>query len=460
MQVSKSPDDRQAKSLRDFTRGSIIRNLLTLSWPMIVTNSLTMAGPTIDLIWVGKLGTAAIAGVGAAGMGLMIIMPAMMGLSMAARALIARSIGAGNYRDAAHIARQAFILSMGISLIVAIIGIFFSESILRLLGMQPDVVEQGGNYLRIVFTGSGFIACQFVAEGIMQASGDSITPMKISIAIRIFHLILSPTLVLGWWIFPRMGTSGAALTNITTQALGLSLGLWVLFTGRTRIRLNLENFRIDTAIIWRMVRIGLPALIAGLAQPFAMTILIRIIASYGTQAVATLSLVQRIQMIVTMPAMALGIAAGVLAGQNLGARQPERAEKSGWMAAAIAEVIMVGASLVIFFWVGNIVGIFSKDPGLIDLTSTFLKITLAGYLFMGVMALLMNCLQGVGDTIPPMIVNLVIMWIIQIPLAILLPKVTSLRFEAIPWSMVAGQVLGAIFFLIYFRAGRWKRKKI
>ena len=284
--------------------------------------------------------------------------------------------------------------------------------------------------------------------------------MKITVVTRIFHVALVPFLVLGWWIFPRMGTSGAALTNVLSQSIGLALALWVLFSGRTRIRLNLSNFRLDPGIIWRMVKIGLPALVSGLVQPFAMTLFMRIIASFGTVAVAAFTLGTRIQMLLFMPGAALGMAAGVIAGQNLGAGQPERAEKSGWMAAGVVEVIMLIGAAVVLLGADSIVGIFSSDPDLVETASAFIKIAVVGYLVMGASMVFMQCLMGVGDTVPPMVLNLIMMWAVQLPLAYFLPRVTNLGVYSVPWAMVTGMYFGAIVFTVYFRMGRWKRKQV
>ena len=445
---------------RDLTKGNLFANLFSLAWPMIVNNSLNMLGPTIDMIWVGRLGPAAIAGVGAAGMGMMIIMPAMMGLTMGTRAMIARFIGAGDEAGANHVARQAFVLGLGFSLIVAMIGIFFAESILRLLGMGPDVIAQGGNYLRIIFIGSIAMSCRFIADSIMQSSGDSQTPMKITAVMRIFHIVLSPFLVLGWWVFPRLGTSGAALTNVFSHSLGLSLSLFILFSGRTRIQLNLKNFRFDLDIIWRMVKIGTPALVTGITQPLALTVLIRIIASFGTYAVAAHTLSNRVQMLLFMPGMALGMASGIIAAQNLGAKQPDQAEKSVWIAGGMVEVLMVIGSCTLLLWTSRIVGIFTSDIELVGIASNFLKISAVGFLIVGFSMVLMQSLSGVGDTFPPMLLNLIMMWAVQIPLAFYLPRVTSLGVYAIPWAGVLSMYLGAIFFFLYFKMGRWKKKVV
>ena len=445
---------------RDWTKGSIARNLLSLSWPMIVSNSLNMAGPTIDMIWVGRLGPASIAGVGVAGIAVMLVMSAMMGLFMGLRAMVARFIGAGDITGANHVSGQAFIVSAVFAIVMASVGIFLAESILVLLGLEPDVVAEGTVYMRIMFVGVVIMAFRMVAEGIMQASGDAVTPMRIAILFRFFHVALCPFLIFGWWIFPRLGVSGAAVTNVISQSLGLALGLWVLFSGRTRLHLTLRNFRIDLDIIWRMVKIGIPGSVTGIIRPFGQLIFMRIIISFGTLAVAAHTLCQRVEMILFMPSMALGMAAGVLAGQNLGAGQPERAEKSGWLAAGLVEGVMLIGSAAILLWSGSIVGIFSPEPGLVGLTSTFLKIAIAGYLVMGFAAVLGQCLMGVGDTLPPMLVSLVIMWVVQIPLAYFLPKVTDLGVYGVRWAMVAGIFVGAVTFTTYFRLGRWKRKKV
>jgi putative MATE family efflux protein len=427
---------------------------------MMISNSLNMAGPTIDMIWVGKLGSVAIAAVGVAGIGVMVMMTAMMGLMMGARAIIARFIGASDVAGANHAARQAFVLSGIFSIVMALIGIFFAERILVLLGVAADVAAEGTTYMRIVFVGSVAMAFRMVTEAIMQASGDTMTPMRITLGTRIFHVVLCPFLIFGWWIFPRLGVSGAALTNVMSQSLGVVFSLWFLYSGRTRIRLTLSNFRLDPNMIWRMVKIGVPGSIAGMQRTVSQLIMMRIVISFGTLALAAHTLSQRVEMILFMPGMALGMAAGVLAGQNLGAGQPERAERSGWLAVGMVEGLMLTGSAAILIAAESIVGIFSTEPELVAIASTFLRIAVAGYVMMGPVAVLQQCLMGVGDTVPPMIAGLATIWAVQVPLAFILPEVTGLGVYGVRWAMVAGPVLGAIVYPIYFRTGRWKRKKV
>lgn len=445
---------------RDWTQGSIVRNLLSLSWPLVVTNSLMMAGPTIDMIWVGKLGSASIAGVGVAGMAVQMVVVAMMGLLMGVRAMVARYIGAGESERAIHVARQAFVIGALFSLIMAAVGFFYAESILQLFGLEADVIAEGTVYMRIQFVGAVAMSFRIVVEAIMQASGDTVTPMKISIFYRAVHVGLAPVLIFGLWIFPEMGTSGAAVTNIVSQSLGFIIGLWFLMTGRSRLTLDFKDFRIDLPVIWRIIRIGFPALVSGIQRTMSQFLIMYLVSPFGTLAVAAHTVNQRIEMFFMMPSMSFGQSAGVLAGQNLGAGKPERAEKGAWIAVAIIEGFMAIGAVVLLLWAEPIVRIFNNEPELVAIAATFLRIAVVGYVTIGFMGVLTQALSGAGDTMPTMIVSLVTMWCLTLPLAYFLPQWTDLGVYGVRWAMVTGMVFPGIVLGIYFRLGRWKRKQV
>jgi putative MATE family efflux protein len=425
---------------------------------MIITTSLMMIGPTIDMIWVGKLGSGYIAGVGVAGMIVMMVNSFLMGLFTSLRAMISRAIGAGDDQEAIHAVRQAFVIGITFSIITAMIGFFLAEQILALTGVGADVISQGGVYLRISFIGMIVMSIRMLSDATMQASGDAVTPMRITIFYRLFHVALCPFLVFGLWIFPRLGVSGAALTQVISQSLGTALGLWFLLTGRSRIRLNFNNFKLDFGLMWRLIKIGIPASVMSIQGSLSQLIILRFISSFGTLAVAAHSLNQRVEMFFFMPPWGLGMAAGVLAGQNLGAQQPERAEKTGWLAAGLVEGFMILCSVVLLLWAESVVHIFSSDPGVVTISATFLRIATAGYLVMGTVISFQQCISGVGDTIMPMLLSLLLSWGIQIPLAYFLPRVTDLGVYGVRWGLVAGVVVGALAYTIYFRLGRWKKK--
>ena len=445
---------------RNWTEGSVIHNLWSLSWPIMISQTLTVLGPTVDMIWVGKLGAAPIAGVGVSGMVVMAVNSIMMGLYTGLRAMIARYIGSGDTDGANNIGQQALVIGTIFSLVMAAIGIFLAEPLLSIFGVEPDVVTEGATYMRIQLAGSITMAITMVSQSVMQASGDSVTPMRISIFFRLFHVIICPLLIFGIWIFPVMGVSGAAWANVISQFFGATFGLWYLFTGRTRLKLTLKGFRLDRDVIWRMMKIGIPASITGVQRFLPYLVLVWFISPFGTAAVGAHSLMQRIDTFIRMPAGALGNAAGVLAGQNLGAGKPDRAEKGGWIAIALYSGVMIICCIFIWFFADNIVTIFSTDAELVAITATFMRIQIVGYLVFGLTIVISLCVEGVGDTIATMIVTLLTMWVIQIPLAWFLPKYTSLGVNGVQWSISIALVARALLFTVYFKSGRWRRKVI
>jgi Na+-driven multidrug efflux pump len=191
-----------------------------------------------------------------------------------------------------------------------------------------------------------------------------------------------------------------------------------------------------------------------------MLVLASMIASFSDLAVAGYSIVQRVDAMLGMVTMGLGIGASVLVGQNLGAGQLERAERTGWMAVGMGEVIMAIIAAVLFLTPESIVRIFSSEPSLVQLTSIFFRIVAARYLLQGISIILQNSISGAGDTLPAMVFSVLMLWGVQIPLAFILRQVNGLGVYGVMWAMVAGMFAGAIAFSVYFRAGRWKRKKV
>jgi len=474
---------------KDWTKGNILKNLLLLGWPMSVNAMMTMLGPTIDMVWIGRLGEASIAGVGVAGTAVMVVNSARMGLTTGTRAMIARFVGAGDERGANHVGQQSVVISAVFSVFMAIIGIALAEPIMRVFGLDEDVVAEGAAYMRIMFAGSVAMSFRMMAESVMQASGDSLTPMVASVGFRIAHVALCPFLVFGWWIFPRMGVSGAALTNVISQSLGAAVCLWALFAGKSvwldrgwwwngrgipgrfafwrvvrlvpsRLRLTLRGFSLDWRTVWRIVRIGIPASVTGIERSFANLFLVWFVTPFGTTAVAAHSLIQRVAQFAHMPAQGIGQAAGVLAGQNLGAGRPGRAERTGWTAAGLFSVVMVVASVAIAFWAEEIVGIFNSEPDLKKLGGDFLRIEIVSFMVFGLVMVLSNCLNGVGDTMIPMLTTLLTMWLVQVPLAYFLPKYTTLGVYGVRWGIVSAIAMRAVIYTAYFKAGRWKRMTV
>jgi putative MATE family efflux protein len=445
---------------RDWTQGNLLKNLLMLSWPLTVTTTLMSVGPTIDLIWVGKLGESAVAAVGVAGVVVQLAMCLMMGLTMGMLALISRTIGEKDIPTAQRVAQQAFIVTGAYAIIMALIGQFLGEKILRIITSDPEIVRMGTVYLRIEFIGGATMVFRMMMDAIMQASGDSVNPMWIAVTYRLFHLVLCPFLIFGWWVFPELGVSGAAYTGVIAQGLGIILGIRVLVTGRTRLKLSFKNFQIDFGIIWRIIRVGLPSSVSDIQRNLSQFFLQIFLAPFGTAALAAHSIVQRIEMLMFVPTMSFGMGAGVLVGQNLGAKQPERAVKSAWLATGLVEAWVIVVSIVLFIWTEPVIRLFSNDPLLLTSGVEYIRIAIAGWIFMGFFFVIMSSLQSAGDTVPTMVISLVATWIITMPLAYFLSKYTSWGVYGIRWAMSISMALGALGNMVYFCTGRWKTRRV
>ena len=454
-------DTRAAPFEKDWTKGGITRNLLSLGWPMMVTEGLYMIGISIDMVWVGRLGVAPMAAIGVAGIFAGFQMMIMTGLGIGTRAVVARFVGAGDISGANHAAQQAFIVSVIYTVVMAVLGITLAEPILTLMGFAPDVVALGADYMRIMFGyGSITVAFWYMGYSIMQASGDAMTPLWIIVFYRVLHVPLCYALVLGAWGLPQMGSNGAAMANVISRGVGAVLVMAVLFGGRSRLRLTMRNFRVDFGMVWRMVKIGIPASVMGVQRSLSMMVIATLMAPFGTTAVAAHSVQQRVEMLLMPVNLGLGMAAGVLAGQNLGAEQPQRAERSSWQAAGISTALMIICSIAVLLLAENIVRIFNSEPEVVSMTSTFLRIAVAGYVVLGIGNVLSQALSGTGDTIPPMVISLVASWAVTLPLAYFLPRVMDLGVLGVRWGLVAGLLLQAVASAVYFRLGRWKQKRV
>ncbi len=445
---------------RDWTQGSLLGNLWSLAWPMLITTTINTIGPTVDMIWVGKLGANSIAGVGVSGVVVMVVNSLIFGIFTGTTAIVARFIGARNEKMANRAAQQAFVVALAFSIMIALIGIFLAAPIMRKLGVAEDVVSEGTLYLRIQLVGIITMSGLQVAQSIMQASGDSRNPLKISIGYRFLQVALCPALLFGWGFIPALGVTGAALSNVITQGLGAIVAIWILFSGRTRVKVSFKNFHFDPGLIWRTVKIGIPSSTTFVLISVTELIMVSFLTPFGTAAVAAESVALRIDQIVQSLSSGFGSAAGVLGGQNLGAGKPERAARTGWLAVGLASIVSVTCCIVIWLKIEPVLHLFSNDPAVISTTADFLKIQTVSYMVWGLVVALSLILNGMGDTMIPMLTNIITMLCIQVTLAYILPQSTSLGMYGVRWAVVAGLVTRAIIYPAYFASGRWKHKKV
>ncbi|MFC1571453.1 MATE family efflux transporter [Candidatus Margulisiibacteriota bacterium] len=448
------------KKERDLTTIPISKGIWILAIPMIISNLLQAAYNLVDMVWVGRLGAEALAAVSMSGQILMITIFIMIGVGIGTTALVARSFGAKQTDEANKIALQSLIMGFFGAVIFGVIGYYFSPAMLKALGASPEVLQLGVGYMQVLFAGIIVMFCLFFVAAILQGAGDAATPMVILGFSVVLNVILDPLLIFGIGIFPRLGVVGAAWATVIAEAIGSIIALEILLRGRSRIHVRLSNFKVDFGVMWRILKIGIPASMQMILRGMMGIVLIVIVAGFGTVAIAAYGVGMRLTMLAMMPGFALGAAAGTMVGQNLGAQKPDRAVASAWTAVGIYFVFMAVISSTFFFLAPQLMQIFNNQPEVISIGSQFLRIVSLGMLFVSVGLILGRAVSGAGDTMHPMLFTFIALWLVQIPLAFVLARFTPLGLTGVWVAILAAQIVLVSLNTIWFQMGRWKLKKI
>lgn len=444
---------------RDLTSGSIPRNLFSLAWPQFIEGILRVIDQITDLIWAGFFGHVAIAGIGVAQQFAQMTFTARMGIDWAMRAMVSRAIGMGDPALANRVVVHAITLSFVYCLILAFIGIYLTEHLLRLIGVSEAVVEQGATYMRIQFVGQLAIGMQNLAGHSLAAAGDTVTPMKSTAISRVIHIFLSPALVFGLAGLPAMGIAGAALANIIAHVIALSYLARILFTGSSRLEVTFAGFHFDPTIVRQLIKIGLPAAINGMERTTAQLLFLRLVTPYGDLATASYTITRRVEMLSNLGSQGLGQASGIIVGQSLGAGKPERARTTILWAVAFGLGINLVLTILIVTFPDLFMSLFARDQEFLDESRTWLLIQAVGYAFTGLTQVAAQSFQGSGDTLIVMVVTLVTMWG-SLPLALFLSQATPLGVLGIAWAMVAPMLVRPLIFVPYIFWGRWSRVSV
>ncbi|MBN1256752.1 MAG: MATE family efflux transporter, partial [Planctomycetes bacterium] len=333
----------------DLTTCSIPRGILGLAIPMITASVFQSIQSLVDMFFVGKLGAAAVASVGMAGMILMLLTTVFIGINTAVVAMIARSIGAGDEGHANHFAGQSLILTIFFSIAIGIIGYLASEWMLQGLGGKAEVVELGTGYLHISFIGIFFLAAMFVLNGILNGAGDAVTPLLLGILTTVCNIILNPIMIFGLLGFPEMGVDGSALATVIARIVTFIIGLAVLLRGNLRVHIRLINLNPDLSAMWKIFTISLPSSLQMGTRTLMNVLLMSIAAKFGTAVVAAYTVGFRIRMITLFPTFGFGGSAATMVGQNLGAKLPRRSRNSALAATGMALVVTGTAGAITFF---------------------------------------------------------------------------------------------------------------
>jgi len=446
--------------VRDLTKGSISKNLWVLALPMILGLLSETAMSLIDMFFVGKLSPQAIAAVSMARMISWTLMIFAEGLCIATTAMVSRFYGAGDRSMANRVANQSIILGMISSILFGLFGYFFSEEFLKLVGAGPDVITVGLNYMRIIFIGSITMYLLLVCDALLRGAGNTVLPMKIFAFTCALTALIDPLLIFGLGPFPRLEVTGAACANVFSRGVGAMVVLYFLSHRASRVRISLKKPKIELNIMWRLIKLGIPGTLRLGLWSIADLLLIKIIALFGTFAVASYGIGLRLEGIVFMVGISIAASSTTLVGQNLGASQPQRAEKSAWIAAVYGILILSLVTLVYVLAASPLVALFSKDHEVIRIGTLYLKITASCYIFRGIGQVMGSALNGAGDTISPLFITTIVMYGVKLPLAYLFSVYLPWEITGVWLAIVISYLLNAFAMTFWFTRGKWKEKKV
>lgn len=447
-------------SSRDFTKETIGLSLFLLAVPMILEMMMESLFAVCDVFFVGKLGPNAIAVVGLTESIMALIYAVAFGLAIGATATVARRIGENNPEGAAKTATHVIYLGVIVAVIMGFAGIVLAPTLLRVLGAEPDVIEMGTAFMRIMLGGNAVVVFLFLLNAIFRGAGDAAIAMRVLWLANALNILLSPCFIFGLLFFPQLGVTGAAVGTVIGRGCGVLFAFWYLFRGEKRFQIHRTHWQFDPAMLWRLARLSSTAILQFLIGTASWSALVRVIAGFGSEAIAGYIIALRVIVFLLLPSLGLSNAAATMVGQNLGAGKPERSEKAVWTAAFFNACFYGLVGIVLLFVSSGIVQFFSYDPVVISFGSNALRIIGYGFVFYGFGMVMETAFNGAGDAWTPTWINLFIFWVFEIPLAYLLAYYFGMGPQGVFWAITIAFSLLAVVSALLFGRGTWKKKKV
>src|SRR6266852_6105545 len=447
-------------SHQDFTTGSLNRAILLLAIPMVLEMVLESLFAVVDVFWVGRLGADAVATVGLTESLLSLVFAIGLGLSLSTTAMVARRIGEKDPAGAAVAGVQAIAVGLAVSVLIGVPCLFYAPELLRLMGASPQIVATGSGYARIALGGSGAIMLLFLNNAIFRGAGDAAIAMRLLWVSNIINLVLDPCLIFGWGPFPKLGVTGAALATFTGRSIGVLYQFYRLLRGSERIRILRSQIRLNLGVLWRLLRFSFTGILQFAIAHTSWIGLVRIVSIFGSAALAGYTIAIRIVIFVILPSWGLSNAAATLVGQNLGAKQPERAASSVWRTGFYNMIFLGIIGLLFVAFAEPIVKLFTHDPQVVPLAASCLRIISYGNIGYAYGMVMLQAFNGAGDTITPTIVNFFGFWLLEIPLAWFLAIPMRMQAKGAYFSIVVAEAAIAAVSIVLFKRGYWKQQQI
>jgi len=445
---------------QDFTEGRLGRAILLLSIPAVLEMIMESIFVIVDIYFVSRLGSNAVATVGLTESMITIVYAISLGLATATTSMVSRRIGEKNPDKASKTAFQAILTGIIVSIVIAIPGSIFSSRLLDLMGASSEIVSGMSGYTRIMLGGNVVIMLLFIINAIFRSAGDAVVAMRVLWVGNIINIILDPCLIFGWGPFPELGVTGAAVATTTGRGIAVLFQFWLLFFGRKRIRLSVKHLGFDLKIISRLIKLSLGSIGQNLIGTTSWIALVRIISVFGSEIVAGYTIAIRIVSFTLLPSWGISNAASTLVGQNLGAKHPERAERAVMITGLVNMILLGTVGLIYVLFPGPFIRLFIHDQAVIKAGIECLRIVSIGFIMYGFGMVLVNSFNGAGDTATPLKINFIAFWMIEIPLAWILAIKSGMNENGVFWAIVIAESFMTITAFFVFRRGKWKLKEV
>lgn len=445
---------------QDFTTMTMGRAIVLLAIPMVLEMLMQSVFGVVDIFFVGRLGADAVAAVGMTDSLLVLVLAMGLGLGMAATAMVARRIGEKDEDGAGQTAMQALIAGSIVSVPISIAGIVFAPEMLGLMGASASVIDTGAVYCAIIFGTNAVVLYLFLINAIFRGAGDAVQAMKALWLANLLNIILDPILIFGLGPIPAMGIAGAAIATSVGRGIGVAYQVYLLLRGTGRLRLMRSHVRLRLALMKRMIRIGLPGMMQYVIGTASWLALFRILADFGSDVLAGYTIAIRILVFALMPSWGMGNAAATLVGQNLGAGQPDEAERSVWIASFANAVFLGLVAFLMWLQADALIAIFTDNAAVISYGADCLRIVSYTYVFFAFGMVISQAFNGAGDTTTPTWINFVCYWLVQIPLAYMLAHPVGMGASGVFAAVAIVQALLALVSILVFRLGHWKLKAV
>ncbi|MEZ4796534.1 MAG: MATE family efflux transporter [Flavobacteriaceae bacterium] len=443
-----------------FTTGSIRRAIFMLSIPMILEMLMESIFAIVDIFYVSKVSVNAVATIGLTESVITLVYAIAIGLSMAATAVVARRVGEKDLKGASQAAVQVILLGTAVAIAISIIGILFPKEILSLMGAEPDLIEEGYGYTKVLLGGNVTIMLLFLINAIFRGAGNASIAMWTLILSNGLNIILDPIFIFGFGPIEAHGVEGAAIATTIGRGSAVIFQLGILFFGYGKIKIAIKDLVLQIRVMINLIKVSLGGIGQFLIGTSSWVFLMRIMSEFGSEVLAGYTIAIRVMMFTLMPAWGMSNAAATLVGQNLGAQQPERAETSVWITGKYSAIFMLLVSVVYLIFSPQIIGLFTQEVEVIKNGSLCLRVIAAGYLFYGYGMVIINAFNGAGDTKTPTYINFVCFWLFQLPFAYLLAITLDYGPIGVFAAITLAEVLIAIIGMIWFKKGHWKMVKV